>query len=55
MPKTENLGIEITTDNTTLFEQWRNFINGDSPDSFANIVDAAIGNIEEVLDLVLGV
>lgn len=46
MAKTEKLGIEITNDSETLFEDWRNFINGASPESLANIVDDFAKSIE---------
>ena len=61
MPKTTNLGLNLTTDNTTTFENWRKSIDGEN--STANgeelsnfqIIDNAIGNIEEVLNQILGV
>lgn len=60
MPKTTNLGLNLTTDNTTTFENWRKSIDGEN--STANgeelsnfqIIDNAIGNIEEVLNQILG-
>lgn len=45
MPKTTNLEIEITDDDSTLFSVWREYINGNNPSSMANIIDAAYGAI----------
>ena len=30
MPKTTNLGLNLTTDNTTTFENWRKSIDGEN-------------------------
>jgi len=49
MPKTTNLGIEITTDDSTLFSEWRASINGNNNDSFAKIVDVAVGELQEAV------
>lgn len=55
MPKTTKLGIEITTDNETKFLDWREFINGDSPDSMANIIDGFAINITNLMNAIYGV
>lgn len=61
MPKTTNLGLNLTTDNTTTFENWRKSIDGENStengEELSNfqIIDNAIGNIEEVLNQILGV
>ena len=55
MPKTTKLGIEITTDNETKFLDWREFINGDNPDSMANIIDNFATNITNLMDSIYGV
>lgn len=55
MPKTTRLGIEITTDNETKFLDWREFINGDRPDSMANIIDGFAINITNLMNAIYGV
>lgn len=54
MPKTDFLELEITTDNETKFEQWRNAING--PDnSNAKKIDTFAENIHERVEESFGV
>lgn len=55
MPKTVNLGLEITTNNSELFQDWRNFINGDSNESMAKILDAFAGTVLTTLNNLWGV
>lgn len=49
MSKTTNINLELTTDNQTKFQNWREIINGEgagtpeSPYSNAQLIDAAIG------------
>ena len=47
MPKTTNLGLNLTTDNTTKFVDWRKSIDGSGNAEKSNmeIIDEAIGNI----------
>ena len=60
MPKTTNLGLNLTTDNTTTFENWSKSIDGENStengEELSNfqIIDEAIGNIDTLLTEVLG-
>ena len=60
MPKTTNLGLNLTIDNTTTFENWRKSIDGENSiengEELSNfqIIDEAIGNIDTLLTEVLG-
>ena len=54
MPTTENLGLELTTDNSTKFKDWREKINGVGdgdtiPKSNMQLIDDAIGVINTQL------
>ena len=61
MPKTTNLGLNLTTDDNMKFGDWRKTIDGENStengEELSNfqIIDNAIGNIEEVLNQILGV
>ena len=55
MAKTINLGLELTTDNSELFETWREFINGDNEHSMANIIDSFAGLVISQLNNLWGV
>lgn len=50
MPKTPNLGIEITTNTSTKFGDWWRSINSSDEGSFANIVDEFAGDTNNHLD-----
>ena len=56
MPKTTNLGLNLTTDNTTKFVDWRKSIDGSGNTKKSNmeIIDEAIGNINAILDAING-
>lgn len=60
MPKTTNLGLNLTTDDSTDFYEWQKSIDGEgqgdeaSPLSNMQIIDNAIGDIASVLDIVNG-
>lgn len=56
MPKTTNLGLNLTTDNTTKFVDWRKSIDGSGNTEKSNmeIIDEAIGNINTILDAING-
>ena len=56
MPKTTNLGLNLTTDNTTKFVDWRKSIDGSGNTEKSNmeIIDEAIGNINAILDAING-
>lgn len=56
MPKTTNLGLNLTTDNTTKFIDWRKSIDGSGNTEKSNmeIIDEAIGNINAILDAING-
>ena len=56
MPKTINLGLNLTTDNTTKFVDWRKSIDGSGNTEKSNmeIIDEAIGNINAILDAING-
>lgn len=60
MPKTTNLGLNLTTDDNMTFGDWRKTIDGENStengEELSNfqIIDNAIGNIEEVLNQILG-
>ena len=61
MPITENLGLELTTDNSTKFKAWREKINGVGDgdtipksnmqliDEFAGQVNQTLGDVEQAL------
>ena len=65
MPKTVNLGLELTDDNSTKFKDWREKINGVGDGEIKSnmqIIDNAIGdintqlgNIDTALTAILGV
>lgn len=55
MAKTTNLGLEITTSDSELFEDWRNFINGNNEYSMAKILDAFAGSIVNQMGGLFGV
>jgi hypothetical protein len=67
MPITENLGLELTTDNSTKFKAWREKINGVGDgdtipksnmqliDEFAGSVNTILGDIDTALSNILGV
>ena len=67
MAKTTNLGLELTTDNSTKFKAWRESINGQGdgdtiPKSNMQLIDDAIGvintqlgDIDTALSIILGV
>ena len=52
MPKTTNLGLNLTTDDTTKFVDWRKSIDGSGNAEKSNmeIIDEAIGNINGTID-----
>lgn len=50
MPKTPNLGIEITTNTSTKFGDWWRSINSSDEGSFANLVDEFAGDTNNHLD-----
>ena len=56
MPKTTNLGLNLTTDNTLKFVDWRKSIDGSGNIEKSNmeIIDEAIGNINAILDAING-
>lgn len=56
MPKTTNLGLNLTTDDTTKFIDWRKSIDGSGNTEKSNmeIIDEAIGNINAILDAING-
>ena len=56
MPKTINLGLNLTTDDTTKFVDWRKSIDGSGNTEQSNmeIIDEAIGNINAILDAING-
>ena len=56
MPKTTNLGPNLTTDDTTKFVDWRKSIDGSGNTEKSNmeIIDEAIGNINAILDAING-
>lgn len=56
MPKTTNLGLNLTTDDTTKFVDWRKSIDGSGNTEKSNmeIIDEAIGNINAILDSING-
>ena len=56
MPKTTNLGLNLTTDDTTKFIDWRKSIDGSGNTEKSNmeIIDEAIGNIATILDAING-
>lgn len=56
MPKTTNLGLNLTTDATTKFIDWRKSIDGSGNTEKSNmeIIDEAIGNINAILDAING-
>lgn len=51
MSKTKNLGLTLTgtsaTDTAMLFSAWRQLINGEGATSAMNIIDAAIGALQD--------
>lgn len=52
-PKTPNLGLHLTTDDTITFKSWREKLNGDGEGetkSNMQLIDEAIGNINLILD-----
>ncbi len=60
MPKTTNLGLELTTDDTTKFKDFREAMNGEGDGiekskSNMQIIDEAIGDIDTALSAILGV
>jgi hypothetical protein len=67
MPKTTNLGLELTNDNSTTFKDWREKINGVGDgdtipksnmqliDEFAGSVNTILGDIDTALSNILGV
>ena len=56
MPKTKNLGLNLTTDDTTKFSDWQKSIDGTGNTEKSNmeIIDEAIGNIATILDEING-
>ena len=56
MPKTTNLGLNLTTDDTTKFVDWRKSIDGSGNTEKSNmeIIYEAIGNINAILDAING-
>ena len=56
MPKTTNLGLNLTTDDTTKFVDWRKSIDGSGNTEKSNmeIIDEAIGDINAILDAING-
>lgn len=58
MPKTRYLGLNLTTDDSTTFAEWRNSIDGDNPEtsglSNMQIIDNAFGIIDDLLISILG-
>ena len=56
MPKTTNLGLNLTTDDTTKFIDWRKSIDGSGNTEKSNmeIIDEAIGDINAILDAING-
>ena len=56
MPKTTNLGLNLTTDDTTKFIDWRKSIDGSGNTEKSNmeIIDEAIGNRNAILDAING-
>lgn len=56
MPKTTNLGLNLTTDDTTKFVDWRKSIDGSGNTEKSNmeIIDEAIGSINAILDAING-
>lgn len=56
MPKTTNLGLNLTTDDTMKFVDWRKSIDGSGNTEKSNmeIIDEAIGNINAILDAING-
>ena len=58
MPKTRYLGLNLTTDDSISFTEWRNSIDGDNPEtsglSNMQIIDNAFGIIDDLLISILG-
>ena len=56
MPKTTNLGLNLTTDDTMKFVDWRKSIDGSGNIEKSNmeIIDEALGNINAILDAING-
>lgn len=56
MPKTKNLGLNLTTDDATKFSDWQKSIDGTGNTEKSNmeIIDEAIGNIATILDEING-
>ena len=56
MPKTTNLGLNLTTDDTMKFVDWRKSIDGSGNTEKSNmeIIDEALGNINAILDAING-
>ena len=56
MPKTTNLGLNLTTEDTMKFIDWRKSIDGSGNTEKSNmeIIDEAIGNINAILDAING-
>lgn len=54
MPKTENLGLNLTTDDSIKFIDWRKSIDGEGSESNMQIIDKAFGDISALLDLING-
>jgi hypothetical protein len=53
MPKTTNLNLELTTDDQTLFEDWRLSQNGQNEvgsESNMQLIDAWAGEVNGLLD-----
>ena len=65
MPKTTNLGLELTTDDSVKFKNWREAINGVGEgenksnmqiiDEFAGQINEILGDIDTALSNILGV
>lgn len=65
MPKTTNLGLELTTDDSVKFKNWREAINGVGEgenksnmqiiDEFAGQINEILGDIDIALSNILGV
>lgn len=67
MPKTTNLGLELTDDNSTKFKDWREKMNGVGDgdtipksnmqliDEFAGQINEILGDIDTALSIILGV
>jgi len=53
MPKTTNLNLELTTDNTILFSEWRGKLDGNGgagSESNMQLIDAWAGGVNSLLD-----